>query len=86
MLDAGLRGRYPYNMSTVEEIEAAVRKLSAEEQYRLARRLQDVLWEAWDRQIEEDARSGRLDHILAEVEADIAAGRTKPLDEIVDDS
>lgn len=34
-------------MSTVEEIEAAVRKLPAGEQYRLAKRLQDVLWEAW---------------------------------------
>ena len=73
-------------MSTVEEIEAAVRKLPSEEQYRLATRLQDVLWEAWDRQIEEDASSGRLDHIISEVEADIAAGRTRPLDELLDNS
>ncbi len=73
-------------MSTVEEIEAAVRKLPAGEQYRLAKRLQDVLWEAWERQIEKDAASGRLDHVLSEVEADIARGRTRPLDELLDDS
>ena len=73
-------------MSTIEEIEAAIRKLPSEDQYRLAQRIQDVLWEAWDRQIEEDSKTGRLDHILTEVEADIAAGRTKPLDEILDDS
>ena len=72
--------------STVEEIEAAVRKLPAGEQYRLAKRLQDVLWEAWERQIEKDAASGRLDHVLSEVEADIARGRTRPLDELLDDS
>jgi len=73
-------------MSSIEEIEAAIRKLPSEDQFRLAQRIQDVLWEAWDRQIEDDSRAGRLDHILAEVEADIVAGRTKPLDEILDDS
>ena len=73
-------------MSTIEEIEAAVRDLPAHEQVRLAKRLGDLLWEAWDRQIEEDARTGRLDHILTEVEADIAAGRTKPLNEVFDHS
>lgn len=67
---------------TIEEIEAAVRKLPEEDQIRLARRLQDVLWAAWDRQIEQDAKAGSLDHIVAEVEADIAAGRTQPLGEI----
>ena len=73
-------------MSTIEEIEAAIRTLPAHDQYRLAQRIQDVLWEAWDRQIEEDAEAGRLDHILEEVDADIAAGRVKPLDEILDHS
>lgn len=73
-------------MSTIEEIEAAIRTLPSDDQYRLAQRIQDVLWEAWDRQIEEDAKAGRLDHMLAEVDADIAAGRVKPLDEILDHS
>ena len=65
---------------TIQEIEAAVRKLPAKDQ--VAQRLRDVLWQAWDRQIEQDAKAGLLDPIVAEVEADIAAGRTQPLSEI----
>jgi hypothetical protein len=73
-------------MSNIEELEAAIRNLPSEDQFRLAQRIQDLLWDAWDHQIEEDARADRLDHILAEVEDDIVAGWTKPLNEIVDDS
>ena len=32
-------------------------------------------WEAWDKQIEADFAAGRLDALLAEVDADTAAGR-----------
>ena len=73
-------------MSTVEEIEAAVRSLPMEKQFELAQRLHDVLWDVWDSQIEDDAKSGRLDHILREVEMDISSGKTKPLDEVLDNS
>jgi len=73
-------------MSMIDDIEAVIRGLPSEDQYRLARRLQDVLWAAWDRQIEEDAAAGRLDHLLDEVEADITAGRTRPLNELLDNS
>jgi hypothetical protein len=71
-------------MSTVEEIEEAVRKLPAAEQLRLAQRLQDVLWDTWDLQIKQNEAAGCLDHLIAEVEEDIAAGRTTPLDEVLD--
>jgi len=40
---------------------------------------------AWDRQIEADAKAGRLDHLWAEAMEDIKAGRTKPLDDVLDD-
>ena len=73
-------------MSTIEEIEVAVRQLPVDDQIELARRLRDLLWETWDHQIEEDAKSGRLDPHIAEVESDIAAGRTEPLNEVLDDS
>lgn len=33
----------------------------------------------WDKQIAADFEAGKLDHLIAEAEADIAAGRTKPL-------
>ena len=50
-------------------------------------RLAEVEFEdAWDRQIEADARAGRLDKIWQHSLKDIKARRTKPLDEIIDNS
>jgi len=40
--------------------------------------------DAWDAEIEEDVNAGRLDHLIARAEADITAGRTKSLDEVLD--
>jgi hypothetical protein len=41
----------------------------------------------WDKEIERDSQpGGRLDAVLNRVRGDIAAGRTKPLDEIIDNS
>lgn len=41
----------------------------------------------WDKEIERDARpGGRLDSVLKRVRQDIAEGRTKPLDEVIDNS
>ena len=73
-------------MSTVEDIEAAIKKLEFQAQWHLARRLHDRLWDAWDTQIEADATLGHLDPLVAEVERDIAAGRVKSLDEVLDNS
>lgn len=73
-------------MSTVQEVETAIRNLPLDEQYALVHRLSDLLWEAWDQQIEADANAGRLGPILSEVNADITAGRTKPLDKILNNS
>ena len=39
----------------------------------------------WDQQIRHDSQpGGRLDAVLQRVRRDIAAGRTKPLDEVID--
>ena len=41
----------------------------------------------WDKQIERDSQpGGRLDAVLKRVRTDIGDGRTKPLDEVIDDS
>ena len=72
-------------MSTLTEIQSAIVRLSAEEQHQLAQWFDEELEDAWDAQIEEDVKSGRLDHLIAQAEADIAAGRVKPLDEVVGD-
>ena len=43
--------------------------------------------DAWDSELERDSQAGgRLDTVLKRVREDIAAGRTKPLDEVIDDS
>jgi hypothetical protein len=73
-------------MSTVDEIEAAICSLPPQD----FARLRDWLLERnnllWDKRIEEDVASGRLDHIIEKIENDIAAGRTKPLNEVINGS
>ena len=72
-------------MSTVSEIQEAITRLSAAEQRQLARWFEEALEDAWDDQIEEDIKAGRLNDLIAQAEADIAAGRVKPLDEVLGD-
>lgn len=69
-------------MSSVEEIEAAANALPPKQFRELLRRMEERAGEEWERQIEEDANAGRLDFLLEELSEDIAAGRTRPLDEI----
>jgi hypothetical protein len=71
-------------MSTVAEIEEALQRLPAEDARAVAQWLQEYLDRRWDEQIERDAESGALDKLWARAESDIAAGRVKPLNEILD--
>ena len=71
-------------MSTVPEIQAAIEKLSPAEKIELEKWFAEIQADAWDAQIEADIKTGRLDHLIAQAESDIAAGRTRPLDEILD--
>ncbi len=72
-------------MSTVSEIQEAITRLCAAEQRQLARWFEEALEDAWDNQIEEDIKAGRLNDLIAQAEADIAAGRVTPLDEVLGD-
>ena len=75
------------NMSTVTEIIEAVKSLGADEKGEFLTRLSEVDFdEAWDRQIAADAQAGRLDHLWQEALEDVQAGRTKPLDEVLNDA
>src|ERR1044072_3533937 len=58
-------------MSKVLELESAVRSLTAEEQN--AFRDWFLEWEAqrWDKQIEEDAKAGRLDFLIEEARREL---------------
>lgn len=50
------------------------------------RELMDELREEmWDDQIKADAQSGKLDALWQRAEADLAAGRCRPLDDLIHD-
>ena len=71
-------------MSTVTEFIEAVKSLDPDEKGESVARLSEV--EAWDLQIAADAQAGRLDHLWQPALDDIKAGRTKPLDEVLNDA
>ena len=63
----------------IEEIEQAVSKLSRDELAAFRKWFIEFDWEAWDREIEEDVASGRLNAVIQEVDDDIRAGRVSDL-------
>ncbi|MEC4815650.1 MAG: hypothetical protein SAK29_20595 [Scytonema sp. PMC 1069.18] len=67
------------------EVESAIKQLPEGEIRALAKWLQDYLDEIWDRQIEADLAAGKLDHLIARAEADIANKNVRDLDEVLDD-
>lgn len=70
-------------MTTRLELESAIKQLPEQEIRDLANWLQDYLDEMWDRQIEADFTSGKLDHLIAEAEKDIAGNNVRDLDEVL---
>jgi hypothetical protein len=66
-------------MSRVEEIQSAIVSLSPEEYARLRRWFAERDWEQWDREIEEDAASGKLDFLIDEAVAEKGQGRLQDL-------
>jgi hypothetical protein len=66
-------------MSTIQEIEQAVSKLSREELSSFREWFADFDAEAWDRQLAEDVRAGRLDALADEALRDLHEGRCKKL-------
>jgi hypothetical protein len=62
-------------MTTLDEIKAAIDKLSFDERAKLARWFHNWADDDWDRQMAADAAAGRLDKLLAEVDEDIRNGR-----------
>lgn len=53
-------------MSEVSSIKAAIEALGEEEYGQLRRWFSEIDWEKWDRQIESDSESGKLDFLLDE--------------------
>jgi hypothetical protein len=69
-------------MTTLLEIAAAIQELPQAEVRELSTWLQSYLDERWDRQLEDDGEAGKLDHLIARAEADIAADNVRDLDEV----
>jgi hypothetical protein len=69
-------------MTTLLEIAAAIQELPQAEVRELSTWLQSYLDERWDRQLEDDVEAGKLDHLIARAEADIAAENVRDLDEV----
>lgn len=63
---------------SVQELEAAVSRLPREEFAHFQAWFEEFAADAWDAQIEADARAGRLDHLVVQADADFEAGRCTP--------
>jgi len=66
-------------MSVVETIERQVQQLGLEELAQFRDWFFEFEADAWDRQIERDAKAGKLDDLARKALEDHAAGRTIPL-------
>ncbi|MEI9421030.1 hypothetical protein O7A70_07615 [Mesorhizobium sp. Cs1299R1N1] len=65
-------------MTKLEQIEKSITELSPEELKAFAAWFEALRAAQWDKQIEADAKAGRLDKLAAQALADHRAGRTRP--------
>jgi hypothetical protein len=66
-------------MSTIEQIEAAILKLSPQELSHLADWVLDLDEQRWDEQIERDVVAGKLDFLAQEALAEFETGNCRTL-------
>jgi len=66
-------------MSTIHDIERAVRELSPNELAKFREWFAEFDAAAWDRQIERDVTAGRLDSLAEEALEDLREGRCREL-------
>lgn len=66
-------------MSTIQEIEHAVSRLSEQELARFREWFEEFDAQVWDRQFEQAAKSGKLDKLSNKAIADFLAGKYKVL-------
>lgn len=77
--DEVLPACYHRRMSTVEEIERAVRELPPEELARFRAWFAEYESSVWDRKIDADVATGRLDALAEEALRDLRDGRCTDL-------
>lgn len=66
-------------MDRVEKLESEVQSLSDDELASFRAWFEEYDWAAWDRQLQGDVESGRLDQLAQDALSDHESGRTKPL-------
>lgn len=66
-------------MSKVDKIKADIEALPEEDYVQLRQWFSEKDWEKWDRQIEVDSESGRLDFLIKEALEEKAKGKLKEL-------
>ena len=64
---------------SVEELESAISGLSSADLARFSHWFEEFVADQWDRQIEQDVLSGRLDTALKRADDHYDAGRCTPL-------
>jgi response regulator of citrate/malate metabolism len=64
---------------SVQEIEVAISQLKPEEFNQLENWLAEYKSEQWDKQIEADAKAGRLDKLINQAKEDYKNGLARPL-------
>ncbi len=63
----------------IKEIESAIAQLPPSELAELAKWFEEFQARAWDAQLEQDVRAGRLDALINQAEQDFARGKCEPL-------
>ncbi|MGH8607517.1 MAG: hypothetical protein ACREX9_08870 [Gammaproteobacteria bacterium] len=66
-------------MSRLEKIQAATESLSEEEYGRVREWFAEKDWEQWDREIQVDSQSGKLDFLVKKALEERSKGRLKDL-------
>ncbi|MCF8131425.1 MAG: hypothetical protein K9N10_23195 [Deltaproteobacteria bacterium] len=66
-------------MQAVKKLESAVSRLSAHELARFREWFDEFDAKAWDKQFEEDVKSGKLDQLAERAIADFRQGKCKEL-------
>lgn len=64
---------------SVQEIETAITQLNSEEFWKLSDWIIAYRDQQWDKQIEEDAKAGRLDALINRAKEQNRQGLTRPL-------
>ena len=73
-------------MKTRLEIEQAIKELPTSEARQLADWLNQYIDDAWDKQMQTDLVTGKLDKFIAKVESEIEAKQVRDLDEVLDNT